>query len=200
MTEETPASVTEDVEDLRATVHALAAQLQDNTEKLGALIDFGAAGGEGDAHEPPSPDGEDTKEKKGKGSGKPPAPPLILRLSPDEFDAELQQLDQWVRYVLVPTYLNEITSYAPWCSRWWEHPQAVARLHALWIAWQELTTPEAGGWTGPSVWHRDHLDPCLAALRSPGGPLTACMTTPDHRQHEHTHAPPVDPVETTAAL
>ncbi|MGW7172259.1 DUF4913 domain-containing protein [Streptomyces xanthophaeus] len=37
-------------------------------------------------------------------------------------------------------------------------PVAVARLHALWLAWQELTDPATCGHTGPGVWHRDHLD------------------------------------------
>lgn len=178
-----PDTLSEDVADLRAIVHALAEQLQDNTKQLEALRE--------------TPQGEHEPEGDGDGEkaddGKHVAPPLILRLPADEYDAELVQLDAWVRYVLVPNYCNEITSNAPWCARWWEHPQAIARLHALWTAWQELTTPEAGGWTGPSVWHRDHLDPCMAALRSPSGPFAACMTT-ESPQHHVLPVLPVDPV------
>ncbi|MFB7356113.1 DinB/UmuC family translesion DNA polymerase [Streptomyces gardneri] len=45
--------------------------------------------------------------------------------------------------------------------------RAIARLHALWLAWQELTDPATCGYTGPSVWHRDHLDPCPLSSASP---------------------------------
>ncbi len=151
-----PATLMEDVADLRATVNELAAQLQDTTARVGFVLDRETVGEAG--QEEPEP-GQVSGQATGESEGKPPAPPLILRLPAHEFETELTALDAWVKHVLAPNYLNEVTSQAPWCARWWEHPQAVARLHALWVAWQELTTPEAGGWTGPSVWHRDHLDP-----------------------------------------
>ncbi|MGW0467665.1 DUF4913 domain-containing protein [Streptomyces sp. NPDC003027] len=56
-----------------------------------------------------------------------------------------------------------------------EHPVAIARLHALWLAWQELTDPATCGYTGPSVWHRDHYDPCIRELRSSTGPFGGCV-------------------------
>ncbi|MGK5632603.1 DUF4913 domain-containing protein [Streptomyces sp. URMC 123] len=124
----------------------------------------------------------------------PAAPPLILKLDGDTHDAELAALALWVEYVLAGCYLTEVSAAAPWCARWFEHPQAVARLHALWLAWQELTTPEAGGYTGPSIWHRDHLDPCMAYLRSPSGPFAACMTHPERPQHTVLPQPPVEPL------
>ncbi|MGA5425145.1 DUF4913 domain-containing protein [Streptomyces lavendulocolor] len=48
------------------------------------------------------------------------------------------------------------------------------RLHALWLAWQELTDPATCGYTGPSVWHRDHLDPCMRELRPSNSPFAGC--------------------------
>ncbi|MFF7130481.1 DUF4913 domain-containing protein [Streptomyces sp. NPDC008240] len=51
---------------------------------------------------------------------------------------------------------------------------AIARLHACWLAWQELTAPASCGYTGPNVWHRDHLDPCMRELRGPQGPFEGC--------------------------
>ncbi|MBT2545853.1 DUF4913 domain-containing protein [Streptomyces sp. ISL-44] len=30
---------------------------------------------------------------------------------------------------------------ARWCHLWTEHTVAISRLHALWLAWQELTDP-----------------------------------------------------------
>ncbi|WP_256341780.1 DUF4913 domain-containing protein [Streptomyces sp. TLI_105] len=76
--------------------------------------------------------------------------------------------------MLVPGYLVELSSDALWCHLWFEHSVAIARLHALWLAWQELTDPATCGYTGPSVWHRDHLDPCMRELRPSGGPFAGC--------------------------
>ncbi|WP_329125106.1 DUF4913 domain-containing protein [Streptomyces sp. NBC_01353] len=55
-----------------------------------------------------------------------------------------------------------------------DHPVAIARLHALWLAWQELTDPATCGYTGPSAWHRDHYDPCRRELRNAAGPFSGC--------------------------
>ncbi|MYW03362.1 DUF4913 domain-containing protein [Streptomyces sp. SID3343] len=89
----------------------------------------------------------------------------------------------WVEDLLLPVYGREISTNRPWCARWQEHPEAVVRLHGLWLAFQQLTDAEAG-LTGPATWHRDHLDPTLAQLRDPGGPFGACTTNaarPNHR-------------------
>ncbi|MFI8200406.1 DUF4913 domain-containing protein [Streptomyces sp. NPDC085942] len=58
---------------------------------------------------------------------------------------------------------------------WFKHNVAVARLHAAWLAWQELTDPATCGYTGPSVWHRDHLDPVLRELRGSSNPFAGCV-------------------------
>jgi hypothetical protein len=103
----------------------------------------------------------------------PAAPPFILYLDGAEYAEEMRALAVWVGDLLLPVYGREVTSQQPWCPRWWEHLEAVARLHALWLAWQELTDPTAGA-PGPAVWHRDHLGPVLAELRSPAGPFAGC--------------------------
>lgn len=110
-------------------------------------------------------------------------------------------LDGWVRDVLAPVYLagHEITPDSPWCPHWWLHPEARARLYALWLAWQELTGPVEGGNTGPSAWHRDHLDPCLAALRNPRGAFAACTTNPASPRHRQPEPLPVTPFLTDTA-
>lgn len=72
--------------------------------------------------------------------------------------------------MLLPVYGREITSAAPWCSRWWEHQEAVAMLHGLWLAWAELTGP-GSGMCGPANWHRDYLGPVMQSLRDPSGPF-----------------------------
>ncbi|WP_019146620.1 DUF4913 domain-containing protein [Aeromicrobium massiliense] len=64
-----------------------------------------------------------------------------------------------------------------WCARWHHHPEAVARLTALWEAFETLRT-EPG--TAMSTWWNDHADPTMATLTAGDGPFREC--TP--QQHE----------------
>ncbi|MGM0351829.1 DUF4913 domain-containing protein [Streptomyces sp. ECR3] len=108
---------------------------------------------------------------------------FILALGGAAYRDELEALTTWVDHLLLPVYGREISSARPWCARWQEHPEAVARLHGLWLAWQQYTDTEAG-LAGPATWHRDHLDHVMAQLRSPEGPFAACTTSmarPSHR-------------------
>lgn len=59
----------------------------------------------------------------------PSAPRFILYLEGPEYATNLRQLTLWTHHVLLPVYGREVTSAAPWCSRWWEHQEAVAQLH-----------------------------------------------------------------------
>ncbi|MFF4709586.1 DUF4913 domain-containing protein [Streptomyces sp. NPDC001297] len=189
MSEDTPTldGLAEDLADLKATVNGFATQLEHNTNALDQLASARASGqGEGGQ-------GDGSKKEK------PKTPPFILRLSGDAYDTELAALADWVANLLVPTYLSEVSSSATWCAQWWAHDAAVARLHAVWLAWQELTDPETCGRTGPSVWHRDHLDPMVAQLRDASGPFGGCMTNPDRHQHTALPKPPVDPLPGRAA-
>lgn len=167
----------EDVADLTATVAGLAAQLEETQRLAESLQEQGTP-----------------LTGIGAGPEQSAAPPLILKLSGEEYEQELAALSIWVEYVLVPVYLGEVSTAAPWCERWWEHMPAVARLHALWLAWQELTTPEVGGYTGPSVWARDHLRPTMDELRAPNGPFAACTTNPNRPQHTLPPQPTVQPI------
>ncbi|WP_344447072.1 DUF4913 domain-containing protein, partial [Kitasatospora nipponensis] len=101
---------------------------------------------------------------------------FILALGGPEYDAEMAALRDWVNHLLLPVYGREISTIRPWCAQWEQHAEAVARLHGLWLAWQQLTDVEAG-LSGPSTWHRDHLDQTLVHLRAPDGPFAACTTS-----------------------
>ncbi|WP_329348917.1 DUF4913 domain-containing protein [Streptomyces sp. NBC_01261] len=107
---------------------------------------------------------------------------FILALGGEAYTVELAALSDWVNYLFLPVYGREISTSRPWCAQWHEHPEAVARLHALWLAWQQLTDAEAG-LSGPSAWHRDHLDQTLVHLRAPDGPFAACTTSPTRPNH-----------------
>ncbi|MEU6664029.1 DUF4913 domain-containing protein [Streptomyces sp. NPDC046821] len=112
-----------------------------------------------------------------------PSSVFIVALGGKAYAAELTVLSNWVHHLFLPVYGREISTTRPWCAQWHEHPEAVARLHALWLAWQQLTDTEAG-LSGPSTWHRDHLDQALVHLRAPDGPFAACTTSttrPNHR-------------------
>ncbi|MEU2600322.1 DUF4913 domain-containing protein [Streptomyces hirsutus] len=130
-----------------------------------------------DAPAEPSPDDE-------------PAPRLIIYLEGPEYAQTLRQLTLWTHHILLPVYGREVTSSAPWCPRWWEHPEAVTQLHALWLAWGDLTGP-GSGMCGPANWHRDYLGPVMNSLRDPSGPFAGCKPG-NHRPKE---TPPIDLVD-----
>lgn len=75
-----------------------------------------------------------------------------------------------------------------WCPRWWAHPEAVARLEALWQAFEALRQ-EPG--TSAAVWWRDFVDPTMVALSDPQGTFAGCST-------EAHKVPPALPVERPA--
>ena len=119
-------------------------------------------------------------------------PPFIFSLSVDEYQLELVELANWVNGFLVPVYVTSRTpsSRLPWCAQWWEHPEAVGRLHSVWLAYQAMSDTDSAGATAPNEWHRDHLDPAMGQLRAPDGPFSGCMTKP----HQVTHNPPQEVV------
>ena len=100
-------------------------------------------------------------------------PAFILYKDGPSYGQALYELSIWVNKLLVPVYAREATSSAPWCPRWWEHPEAVAQLHGLWMAWQDHTGP-GSNMSGPATWHRDFLGPIMNSLRSPSGPFAGC--------------------------
>jgi len=55
-----------------------------------------------------------------------------------------------------------------WCKRWWDYPEAMMRLDALWRSYEHLRQDPA---TGISVWFRDHFDVHMAVLTSQHGPF-----------------------------
>ncbi len=61
-----------------------------------------------------------------------------------------------------------------WCSHWWDHPEAVSRLEALWKAFEGLRRDPG---TGAATWWRDYADPTIAALSDAGGTFAKCSDT-----------------------
>ncbi|MER7763058.1 DUF4913 domain-containing protein [Streptomyces sp. NPDC097619] len=176
---EAPAStaLAEDVEDLKAQLRALTTLVKTLTRSDPPA--------ETTAPVPSGPESTDGTESEEDGEGWE-FPPFILLLDPPQYDDELRALVEWVESVLVPGYLAEASADARWCHQWTEHPIAIARLHALWLAWQELTDPTTCGHAGPSTWHRDHYDPTIRELRASTGPFQGCTKS----EHQITHRIP----------
>ncbi|MFF0740572.1 DUF4913 domain-containing protein [Streptomyces sp. NPDC004111] len=118
-----------------------------------------------------------------------PEPRPILELAGEEREDEIDALADWVDSFLLPVYGAEVTTAAPWCLQWEEHDDVVAWLHALWLSYQQHKDAEAG-LSGMLVWHRDFLTHTIAAIRAPGGPLSACMTSPERPAHRMLSSPP----------
>ncbi|WP_042419758.1 DUF4913 domain-containing protein [Streptacidiphilus anmyonensis] len=147
--------------------------------------------------EPPSTEGPETAEAADSEPEDRPTSVFIPALDGEAYAVELAELDFWVNNLFLPVYGREISTTRPWCVQWHEHLEAVARLHALWLAWQQLTDAEAG-LTGPSTWHRDHLDQALVHLRAADGPFAACTTSASRPNHRVLAAPAPKQPEPTA--
>ncbi|WP_405931511.1 DUF4913 domain-containing protein [Streptomyces sp. NBC_00827] len=173
-----------DLDDLVATVTRLVAESRKQGETLARLSDDQPSQDDGEPADPVRPESPASASAPAEGNANDgPASVFILALGAKAYAEELAALTNWVHNLLLPVYGREITTGRPWCRQWQEHPEAVARLHALWLAWQQLTDVQAG-LTGSSTWHRDHLDPALLQLRTPDGPFGACTTSaarPHHR-------------------
>ncbi|MYQ48729.1 DUF4913 domain-containing protein [Streptomyces sp. SID4985] len=168
-----------DLDDLASTLAKTMAEVRQHgviLDRLGSEPDPAPAADQ-------QADGVTGAEAAGAEQGDGPTSVFILALGSEAYAVELAALTDWVNYLFLPVYGREISTTRPWCAQWHEHPEAVARLHALWLAWQQFTDVEAG-LSGPSAWHRDHLDQTLAHLRAPDGPFAACTTSanrPNHR-------------------
>lgn len=97
----------------------------------------------------------------------------------------------FVRDFLVKVHARPVRDQLSWrwCSQWWDHPEAVSRLEALWKAFEVLRRDPG---TGAATWWRDYADPTMAALSDAAGTFAKCSDT--------SHALPRDlPMEQPAA-
>ena len=87
-------------------------------------------------------------------------------------------VDVFVRDQLAPSYRRNLDGRnRTWCPQWWRHPEAIARLEALWRAWEHLRLEPA---TGMSIWLRDHADHHMTVLLDPDGPFKGCSPEKGH--------------------
>lgn len=104
---------------------------------------------------------------------------LADRAPDDEAEEDPPQLhfptlDRFVEDYLVQIYRRDLEEKnLRWCSEWWQHGEAIARLEALWRSWELLRLdPGEGG----SNWWLGHCDPHMAKLLSENGTFRHCRT------------------------
>lgn len=112
-------------------------------------------------------------------------------------EPEFRSVYEFVETHLVLLYARKVKSKQDrrWCPRWFEHPEAVSRLEALWRAYESLRLDPA---TGMSVWWRDHADHHMRALFAPDGAFEGCSAD---RGHDRAPEPlPTEPMDDLAVL
>lgn len=89
-------------------------------------------------------------------------------------------VDEFLREYLRSVYQRGINGRSRvWAARWWEYPEAVIRLEALWRAWEHLRQDPT---TGMSVWWRDHADHHMPALMDPDGAFAGASAEADENR------------------
>ncbi|MEU7764595.1 DUF4913 domain-containing protein [Nocardia sp. NPDC049190] len=87
---------------------------------------------------------------------------------------------EFVENYLSVVYRRQVTDLSDtvWCPEWWQHAEAVARLDALWRAWEHYRLDPS---TGLSVWFLDHADQHMSKLFDPKGPFKYCSVRNGHK-------------------
>lgn len=84
-----------------------------------------------------------------------------------------ETLDQFVEGYIAHIYNRKRVGAANfWCRKWWAHPEAVARLGALWHAWEYLRLADPT--EGIARWFVQYGDPIMRELTSPEGTFKLC--------------------------
>ena len=95
-------------------------------------------------------------------------------------------VEDWVIDYFLPMFRRTLGGEFRWCSRWWQHGEAISRLTSLWHAWEVLRLQPG---TGIASWYRDHLDHQLPILMGARGPFYQCSETA-HREPREAGAVP----------
>lgn len=87
---------------------------------------------------------------------------------------------EFVENYLSLVYQRQVTDTTEtvWCPQWWQHPEALARLDALWRAWEFF---RQDGTPGLSTWFIEHADPHMKHLMDPRGPFRYCSARHGHK-------------------
>ncbi|GEM_PF-714068 len=92
---------------------------------------------------------------------------------------EFASLDAFVEGYVLPNWRHR-PSQGKWCATWWRHSEAIARLEAVWEAFEVMRREPA---PALSTWWRDHLDVHMRTLTAEDGTFAGCAAT----RHETVH-------------
>lgn len=98
-----------------------------------------------------------------------PKTPPRARPSHEPFVPRYDDLESWVHEFFVLTF-GSAGRRRRWCDHWWDHPEAVLRLDALWRTWEVTAQSSAG----MSAWIHGDLDPSLTMIFHTDGPFSDC--------------------------
>ena len=84
-------------------------------------------------------------------------------------------VDEFVREQLRVMYRRVVGERTPrrWAADWWNYPEAVSRLDALWRSWENARQDPVA----MSAWWRDHLDHHMPILMSQDGPFATATAS-----------------------
>ena len=103
------------------------------------------------------------------------ATPELTEAAPECYYRSLGEFAGW----LLDMYRRSTRGQARvFCPEWWKHPEAVARMDALWRAFEQLRQDPG---TGMSVFWRDHADHHMSVLLDADGPFKGCEE--GHSEH-----------------
>ena len=91
----------------------------------------------------------------------------------------------WVEQWFSVHYARSVTGVG-WCARWFDHPEALLRLSAMWRSWEHARRDDT---TGIAVWLTSIADPLARELFDPAGTFRYCG------RGEHRKVPEALPLE-----
>lgn len=86
----------------------------------------------------------------------------------------------FVERYLSQAYMRQVTDIdgVVWCPQWWRHPEALERLTALWLAFEQARLSQEPA--ALSGWWLGHADPHMQQLMHPRGPFMYCGARRGH--------------------
>lgn len=93
---------------------------------------------------------------------------------------EFASVDAFVEEYVLPNW-RYTPAESRWCATWWRHAEAVARLEAVWEAFEVMRLEPA---PSLSTWWRDHLDVHRRALTSVEGTFASCSASKHSKVHD----------------